>query len=77
LDGNFKGLFDTEDDGGGQEPFGSRKGGSKFIEYFGWQYCTKIVADFHNIKYNEGYELGTIEYLNTLSYLKAERDFKK
>jgi hypothetical protein len=77
LDGGFKGLFDTENDTSRDESLGSKKGDSKFIEYFGWQYCTKIVADHENIKVSEAYELTTTNYLNTLSYLKAEREFKK
>jgi hypothetical protein len=76
LDGSFEGLFDSaisqEQDYGGGE-----KGGSKFIEYYGWQYCTKLVADYENCTVSQAYELPTIEYLNILSYLKAERDFKK
>jgi hypothetical protein len=44
---------------------------------FGWQYSTKIVADHENIKVDDAYELIIIQYLNTLSYLKAKADYDK
>lgn len=75
MDRGFEGLFDGADEiEGGNEP---RKGGSRFTEYYGWQYCTKLVADYENITVSQAYELPIIHYLNTLAYLKAERDFKK
>jgi hypothetical protein len=44
---------------------------------FGWQYCAKTVADHENIRVEEAYDLSTIEFLNTLSYLKAKTDYDK
>jgi hypothetical protein len=37
---------------------------------WGWVYTTKQVADFQNIKVSDAYDLGIVEYLNTLAYLK-------
>ena len=47
------------------------------MQNFGWQYCTKSVADHENITISQAYELTTIHYLNTLSYLKAKADYDK
>ena len=49
---------------------------------WGWVFSTKQVADFQNIKVNEAYDLGVVEYLNTLAYLKdlnkdKEAQYKK
>jgi hypothetical protein len=75
LDSNYPGLFGEEPNkreyGTGQ----GTKGGSNFMEYFGWQYCTKIVSEYEAIPLQEAYELKIIHYLNSLSYLKAKSDF--
>jgi hypothetical protein len=76
LDGNFEGLFDS---GSSEEDTDvrSNKGSSRFTEVYGWQHCTKLVAEYEGCSVSEAYELNAMEYLNILSYLKAERDFKK
>jgi len=51
--------------------------GYNFMRNFGWQYCAKSVADYENITVNQSYELTTIQFLNTLSYLKAKTDYDK
>jgi hypothetical protein len=77
LDRSFSGLFDTRDDGEGNDTGIGTRGGSNFMQQFGWQYCAKSVADHENITVDQSYELATIQFLNTLSYLKAKADFDK
>lgn len=77
MDRSFSGLFDTRDDGEGNDTGISTRGGSNFMQQFGWQYCAKSVADHENITVDESYELTTIQFLNSLSYLKAKADFDK
>lgn len=45
------------------------------MEYFGWQYCAKIVSEYESIPLQDTYELKIIHFLNSLSYLKAKSDF--
>ena len=45
------------------------------MEYFGWQYCAKIVSEHEAIALQDAYELKVIHFLNTLSYLKAKNDY--
>jgi hypothetical protein len=75
LDRSFTGLYGEQNDKGRDEGARSDRGGSKFIEYFGWQYSTKLIAEYENCTVTEAYELTTIECLNTLSYLKAKTDY--
>jgi hypothetical protein len=75
LDRSFTGLYGEQTDKGRDEGAGSDRGGSKFIEYFGWQYSTKLIAEYENCTVSEAYELTTIECLNILSYLKAKTDY--
>ena len=77
MDRSFSGLFDTRDDSEGSGYGDGTKGGSNFMRDFGWQYCTKSVADHENITVDQSYELTTIQFLNTLSYLKAKADYDK
>lgn len=75
MDRNFKGLFGEQLDQTRDDDRGGEKGGSRFMHYFGWQYSTKLIADYENIKVSEAYELSTIECLNVLSYLKSKSDY--
>jgi hypothetical protein len=77
LDRSFSGLFGKGDDGEGSDNGISARGGSNFMRDFGWQYCAKSVADYENISVNQSYELTTLHFLNTLSYLKAKADYDK
>ena len=45
------------------------------MQYFGWQYSTKLIAEYENCRVTEAYEMSTIECLNILSYLKYKKDF--
>jgi hypothetical protein len=45
------------------------------MQYFGWQYSTKLIAEYENCTVTEAYDMSTIECLNILSYLKAKTDF--
>ena len=73
MDRANKGLFDNVD--GNERDSGVRKGSSRFIEYYGWQYTTTQVAEYYRISLNEAYQLPALEYLNALAYIKAYRDF--
>jgi hypothetical protein len=75
LDRSFKGLFGEENGGSRDEGSTGERGGSKFMQYFGWQYSTKLIAEYENCTVSEAYELSTIECLNILAYLKAKTDF--
>ena len=77
MDRSFSGLFGQGNDETGDDFGVGTKGGSNFMRDFGWQYCAKSVADHENIKVDESYELSTIQFLNTLSYLKAKADYDK
>ncbi len=75
MDANYSGLFGEEPVRGGYSDGQSTKGGSNFMEYFGWQYCAKIVSEYEAIPLQDAYELKIIHFLNSLSYLKAKSDF--
>ena len=72
MDRGFKGLFEDGDANEGSS--GSGKGSSRFIEYYGWQYTTTLVAEYYRFTLNEAYQLPALEYLNALAYIKAHRD---
>lgn len=74
LDSNFKGLYEEVDE---QMEEQSVRGGSRFVEFYGWHYCVKIVAEHEMIPLDQAYELPCMQFLNDLSYLKAERDYLK
>lgn len=74
LDSNFKGLYEEVDE---QMQEQSVRGGSRFVEFYGWHYCVKIVAEHEMIPLDKAYELPCMQFLNDLSYLKAERDYLK
>jgi len=73
MDRGFKGLF--EDGNADEGSSGSGKGSSRFIEYYGWQYTTTLVAEYYRFTLNEAYQLPALEYLNALAYIKAHRDY--
>ena len=75
MDANYTGLFDSQPEAEGDAGYEGRKGGSNFMEYFGWQYCAKIVSDHEHIPLQDAYELKVVHFLNTLSYLKAKSDY--
>jgi hypothetical protein len=71
---NYHNLFN--------EKQGTSEEGGGFMARWGWVYTTKQVADFQNIKVSDAYDLGIVEYLNTLAYLKdynkdKEQKYKK
>lgn len=77
MDRSYKGLFGSEDDDNGADEGAMQPSGSRFMQYFGWQYSAKLIADHENIRVEEVYDRSTIEALNTLSYLKAKTDYDK
>ncbi len=77
MDRGYKGLFGSENDDDRENEGAMQPSGSRFMQYFGWQYSTKLIADHENIKVEEAYAKSTIEALNILSYLKAKADFDR
>jgi hypothetical protein len=62
----YSGLFHFES-GEDDEGF---EGGTGFTEQWGWYINLKEVADFENITFEKAQELGVINFLNDLAYLK-------
>lgn len=63
----FKGLFEQGDvEEGGEQPDDR----NYFEARFGWIFNAKRVADFENIKLEDCFNLGVIQFLNDLVYLR-------
>ena len=77
MDRSYKGLFGSQDDNDGADEAAIQPSGNKFMQYFGWHYSAKLIADHENIRVEEVYDRLTIEALNTLSYLKAKTDYDR
>ena len=69
----FAALFDKRDENEGSNGDGSDGGVDAFTKYFGWLYNAKMVADFENIKVSEVWDLGVIQFLNDLTYIKLKQ----
>jgi len=46
---------------------------NEFTRSYGWLYNAKMVSEFENISINEVWNLGVLQFLNDLSYLKMKR----
>lgn len=77
MDRSYKGLFGDQDDDDRTDGAAMQPSGSRFMQYFGWHYSAKLIADHENIRVEEVYDRLTIEALNTLSYLKAKADYDR
>jgi hypothetical protein len=42
------------------------------MRIYGWHYTAKLVAEHENIRTSEAFEMKTIEFLNTMAYMKAK-----
>ena len=71
---SFGGLFEkrVEEEPGDGEPVGDG-----FTEYYGWIFNAKRVSDFEGIELDRVYDLPVTQFLNDLSYLKAEQNHNK
>ena len=68
----FSGLFE-ESIPNGNDPGTVANGSGSFSEHYGWIYSTEQVAEFERISLEQAYELGVLQYLNDLVYIKAKR----
>lgn len=48
-----------------------------FMKQYSWLYSAKQVAVHLDIKLNEVYDIGVVEALNTLAYLKSQQSYEK
>lgn len=72
----FGGLF-SEGVEGVEDEDGGEAVSDGFIKQFGWIYSTKQVAEFEGITMDAAYELGLIQYMNDLVYLKEYGEHTK
>ena len=77
LDKGFSGLFDSGNDGEGDNEVSGRGSISNFMRYYGWIYQTSLVAEFERITMEEAYEIPTLQFLNDLAYLKAKSEHER
>jgi len=77
LDRSFKGLYDNGNDDGGNDDGASATGSSAFMRIYGWHYTAKLVAEHENIRTSEAFEMKTIEFLNTMAYMKAKNSYDR
>ena len=77
MDRSYKGLFGNLDDDDRADNGAEQPSGNKFMQYFGWHYSAKLIADHENIRVEEVYDRSTIESLNSLAYLKAKADYDR
>jgi len=75
LDRSFSGLYGRGNDAEGDDEGGSLAGGGTFMSIYGWHYSAKLIAEFENIRFKEVFEMSTIEFLNTMAYLKAKNNY--
>lgn len=67
----YQGLFDNSDKGEDEAP------PHPFLEDFGWMFTAKQVAEYLGIPVNEAYEIGVIEALNIMAYLKTFNEYQE
>jgi hypothetical protein len=77
LDRNFKGLYDSGDDSGGDDGEPSGYNGASFIRIYGWHYTCYLIAAQENIRVKEVFEMKTIEFLNAMAYMKAKNSYDR
>jgi hypothetical protein len=77
LDRSYAGLYESgNDDVGNDEPT-SGFGSVAFMRIYGWHYTAKLVAEHENIRTSEAFEMKTIEFLNTMAYLKSKNAYDR
>jgi hypothetical protein len=47
------------------------------MRIYGWHYTAKLVAEHENIRTSEAFEMKTIEFLNTMAYLKSKNAYDR
>lgn len=77
MDRNFKGLYDSGDDEGGNDTDTSGYNGASFIRIYGWHYTCYLIAAQENIRVKEVFEMKTIEFLNAMAYMKAKNIYDR
>lgn len=77
MDAKFSGLFESGDDGEGDDGGTSRGSVSGFMDYYGWHYQATLVAEYERVKLADVWELSAINFLNDLAYLKAKNEHER
>lgn len=68
---NYRGLFGKgEDSGEEDEEKGPNSSDNGYTERWGWYISIERVAEIMRIPFNDVTDLGLIEFLNTMSYIK-------
>jgi len=70
---SYSALFDPADDEEGSDIEPGEKADDGFHRRFGWIYQTELVAELERIKLDDVYDLGIVNVLNDLVYLKAKK----
>jgi hypothetical protein len=77
LDRSFAGLYEGANDDDGDDGATSGFGGVAFMRIYGWHYTAKLVAEHENIRTSEAFEMKTLEFLNTMAYLKSKNVYDR
>jgi len=77
LDRSFAGLYENGNDESGNDGDASGFGGVAFMRIYGWHYTAKLVAEHENIRNSEAFEMKTLEFLNTMAYLKSKNAYDR
>jgi len=65
----YKGLFQDDED--------KEVETHRFIEQYGWLFSIESVAEYLRITINQTYEIGILEFLNALVYLKGKGKYNE
>jgi len=71
---DYKYLFQVEKE---EDDTEIKKKAHPFLTNFGWVFSAKEVADHLGITLNEAFDIGVIEALNTLAYLKSKQKYNE
>jgi hypothetical protein len=77
LDRSFAGLYEGGNDEVGNDDGTGGFGVVAFMRIYGWHYTAKLVAEHENIRTSEAFEMKTIEFLNTMAYLKSKNAYDR
>lgn len=47
------------------------------MSQYGWHYQTELVAAYERITLSQAWDLPTLQYLNSLAYLKSKREHEE
>lgn len=72
----YKSLFGTEDEEDDEEP-AEKSHGDGFTERWGWVFAATEIANHERIPLDAVYDLGLIQALNDLAYIKSFKEHEK